>query len=89
MIKIPQYKYLGCGEIQTKTSAAGAIRQYRCIYVVPVKDDGSTTSSTNLYLSGSALAKFDPSKVQLGESVFLDFNHKGFLVDLRQLKKVE
>lgn len=61
----------------------------RCVYVAPVKDDGSTASSTNVYLIGSAVEMFDPSKAQPGESVFLDFNHKGYLVDFRQLKKPE
>lgn len=86
MIHIPRYKYLGCGDLTSRTAKSGNQYMQRCIYVAPVKDDGSTAASCNVYLIGSSVDLFDPAKVVVGEDLFLDFNHKGYLTDLRTFR---
>lgn len=83
---MPRYKYLGCGDLTSRTSKSGNQYMQRCIYVAPVKEDGSTASSCNVYLIGSSVDLFSPEKVLAGDEIFLDFNHKGYLVDLRTFK---
>lgn len=84
---MPKYQYLGSGPIQSKTSKDGT-RQYlqRCIYLAPVKDDGSGTgSATNVYLIGDRVNIIDDAKLVPSDFCFADFSHKGYLVDLRAI----
>lgn len=89
MIFIPKYKYLGCGDLTSRTAKSGNQYLSRCIFVAPYKDDGSLASSANVFLIGSSVDLFDPAKVKPGADLFLDFNHKGYLVDLRIFKVPE
>lgn len=77
---------MGCGDLTSRTAKSGNQYMQRCIYVAPVKDDGSTAASCNVYLIGSSVDLFDPAKVVVGEDLFLDFNHKGYLTDLRTFR---
>lgn len=88
---MPKYQFLGSSPITQKTTKDGS-KQYlqRCIYVAPVKEDGSgTASATNIYLIGDRVNIIDDHKIKPSDFVFADFNHKGYLVDLRTIPETE
>lgn len=84
---MPNYQYLGCGQTVTKTSKQGNQYLQRCIYVAPIKDDGSLASSANVYLMGDKTTIVENAQLVPGDKIFLDFNHRGFLADMRKVPK--
>lgn len=88
---MPKYQYLGSGPVTTRTTKDGS-KQYlqRCIYLAPVKDDGSgTASAVNIYLIGDRVNIVEDQKINPADYVFADFTHKGYLTDLRQIPNKE
>ena len=88
---MPKYQYLGSGPVTTRTTKDGS-KQYlqRCIYLAPVKDDGSgTASAVNIYLIGDRVNIVEDQKISPADYVFADFTHKGYLTDLRQIPNKE
>lgn len=84
---MPTYKYLGAGQTVTKTSKAGNQYLQRVVYVAPILKDGGTASAVNVYLMGDDVSIPDQKDLAYGDSVFVDFNHKGYLEDFRVLPK--
>lgn len=84
---MPKYMYLGSGQTVTKTSKAGNQYLQRCVFLAPIKDDGSLAASTNVYLMGDNVGLPDSLGLLNGNIVFADFNHRGYLVDFRLVPK--
>lgn len=84
---MPKYQFLGQGPVTTRKSKDGS-KEYlqRCIYLAPVRADGSgTASAVNVYLIGDRVNALDDMKVSPSDYVFADFNHKGWLDDIRKI----
>lgn len=84
---MPKYKYLGCGQTVTKTSKAGNQYLQRCVYCAPLLSDGSTASAINVYLMGEKVTIPDEAGLAFGDTVFVDFNNRGYLEDFRVIPK--
>lgn len=84
---MPKYKYLGCGQTVTKTSKAGNQYLQRCVYAAPILADGGTASAINVYLMGDKVTIPDDPQLNVGDTVFVDFNNKGYLEDFRVIPK--
>lgn len=82
---MPKYQYLGCGQTVTKTSKAGNQYLQRCVYLAPMKSDGSLAASINVYLMGDKVTIPDQPGVVPGVSIFCDFNNKGYLEEFRPI----
>ena len=84
---MPNYKYLGCGNTVTKTSKAGNQYLQRVVYLAPILEDGSTASAVNVYLTGERTQIPDKLNLAYNDTVFGDFNHKGYIEDIRLIPK--
>lgn len=80
---MPKCVYLGCGPIVTKTSKAGNQYLQRCVTLQPIKKDGEVAAGINVYLMADDVNLPDSLNLKCGSTVFLDFNHKGFLEEMR------
>lgn len=83
---MPKYKYMGSGPLAMKTSKAGKEYVQRWINVCEYKTDGTVCAPYNVYLIGDQALEIDNrSEIVPGCDLFLDFNHKGYLQDMRVL----